>query len=396
MPRFSRRRRRPPGRGLGQSVLIAIAATFTVVLVGGSLLAIHTQSTAYRSATTTGYTALANRTGQASTVAGGRLAKLIAEAPSLTNSTFPNTARGKLQQGLDAAVLDTRAQALQARNLASPPPRGDLSSQFTHVLELRASTTEALRTTIDQQLGMQPLPVAGGPSPAVPAAQSTLISLSQASAEMSAEGALFERADAGFRAMQASAAALRPPVHFLDSVWVPAQSTAAPLGSTPLGATASALALSAALVPFHHLVITAVGLVPPAVPTGGVGSVSTSCTDPSSAAPGSSPTVVPPSKTLGALVSVTNCGNVPESGVMVSVTVATADPPGIAPPPTGRRGGRVRAVVDLASGSSSAPVLGPLQVGAGHRYLLTVAVALPPNQQNPAGSTQQFLVAITA
>ena len=396
MPRFSRRRRRPPGRGLGQSVLIGIAATVTFVLIGGSLLAIHTQSIGYRSATTTGYTALANRTGQASTVAGARLATLIAGAPSLTNSAFPNTARGKLQQGLDAAVLDTRVQVLQARNLASPPPQGDLSSQFTYVLELRASTTEALRTTIDQQLGMQPLPVAGGPSLTVAAAQPTLISLNQASAEMSAEGAVFERADAGFRAMQVSAAALRPPVHFLDSVWVPAPSTGATLGSIPLGATASALASSAALVPYHHLIITAVGLIPPAVPTGGVGSVSTSCTDPSSAAPGSLPTVVPPSKTLRALVSITNCGNVPESGVMVSVTVAAADPPGIIAPPTGRQGGRVQAVVDLASGSSSAPVLGPVQVEAGHRYLLTVAVGLPPNQQNPAGSTQQFLVAITA
>ena len=394
MPRSSRRRRRPPGRGIGQSVLIAVAATVTVVLAGGSLLAIHTQSIGYRSATTAGYVSLADRTEQASTVAGARLAKLMADAPSLTNSAFPNTARGELQQGLDAAVLDTQAQVRQARNLASPPPQGDLSSQFTRVLELRASATEALRSTIDQLLGMQPLPIPGGPSPTAPTTQSTLISVSQASAEMSAEGVMFEQADAECRALQVSAAALRPPVHLLRSVWVPAPSTTAPLGSAPLGATATALVSSAALVPFHHLVVTAVGLSPPAVPTGSAGSVSTTCTGPSSVVPGNSPTVVPPSRSLGALVSVTNCGTVPESGVTVSVTVATADPAGTAAPPAGSQGGRVQAVVGLASGTSSAPTLGSLPVSAGHRYLLTVAVSLPPGQQNPAGSTQQFLVAI--
>ena len=377
-------------------MLIALAATVTVVLAGGSFLAIHTQSTGYSSATTAGYVALADQTGQASTIAGTRLAKRMADAPSLTNSAFPNTARGNLQQGLDAAVLDTQVQLRQARNLASPPPQGGLASQFTHVLELRASATEALRTTIDQLLGMQPLPIAGGPSPTVPMTQPTLISVGQASAEMSAEGALFEQADARFRALQASAAALRPPTHLLDSVWVPNPSTAAPLGSATLGATATALASSRALEAFHHLVVTAVGITPPAVPTGGAGSVSTSCTVPSSAVPGSSPTVVPPSKTLGALVSVTNCGNVPESGVTVSMTVAPADPPGSAVPPAGSQGGRVQAVVVLASGSSSAPVLGQLPVGPGHRYMVTVAVSLPPAQQDPAGSTQQFLVDITA
>ena len=61
MPRASRRRRRQHGRGLGQSVLIAIAAAVTVVLVAGSLIAVHTQSKGYRSATTSGYVALADR-----------------------------------------------------------------------------------------------------------------------------------------------------------------------------------------------------------------------------------------------------------------------------------------------------------------------------------------------
>ena len=123
--------------------------------------------------------------------------------------------------------------------------------------------------------------------------------------------------------------------------------------------------------------------------------MSTSCIAPVSTLPGATPTVVPPTGTLSALVSLTNCGNVPEARVTVSVSVAVADPPGAAPPPAGAQGGRVRAVVSLASGSSAAPPLGPLPVGAGHRYMLTVAISLPPGQIDPAGSSQQFLIDIT-
>ena len=395
MPRASRRRRRQHGRGLGQSVLIAIAAAVTVVLVAGSLIAIHTQSKGYRSATTSGYVALADRVGQASTGTGSQLASLMDRAPGLTNAAFPDTARGILQQGLDAAVSDTRAQARQATNLASPPAQGGLSTQFTAVMELRASATAALRTTIDRLLGMQPLPVPGEPSAASPAPPATLISADQAATEMAAEGQTYERADDEFRALRASAAALRPPADLHPSVWVPAPAATAPLGSASLGATATQLASSSALEAFHHLVITAVGLNPPAVPVGGVGSVSTSCVDPQSTVPGATPSVVPPTSTLAALVSVTNCGNVPEAGVTVTVTVAVADPPGTALPPAGLRGGRVQAVVALASGSSSAPVLAPLPVGRGHRYTLTVALSLPPGQTDQRGSTQQFLVDVT-
>ena len=395
MPRASRRRRRPRGRGLGQSVLIAIAASLTVVLVAGSLIAIHAQSKGYRSATTSSYLALADRVAQSSTRTGSQLSSLMAQAPGLTNSAFPNTARGLVQQGLDAAVLDTQVQARQALNLESPPPEGGLSSQFTQVMELRASATDALRTTIDELLGMQPLPIAGGPSPTASTAPAVIISASQAATELAAQGGSFEQSDADFRAFMASASALHLPVRIHASVWVPPPTATAPLGSVSLGATAAALASSTALQAFHHLVVTAVGLNPPAVPTGGIGTVSTSCINPVSTVPGTAPTVVPPTSTLAALVSVTNCGNVPEAAVSVTVTVAVADPAGTAAPPAGSQGGRVKAVVSLASGSSSAPVLGPLPVRSGHRYTLTVSVSVPPAQIDHSGTVQQFLIDVS-
>lgn len=396
MPRASRRRRRPPGRGLGQSVLIGIAATVTVVLVAGSLLAIHTQSQGYRDATTRGYAALADRVGQASTATGAQLSALMAEAPDLTNQVYPETARGILEQGLDSAVLATRDQAAQAATIASPPPVGDLASRFTRVMQLRASTTVRLRSTIDRLLGMQPLPVAGAPAPPPAAGPATLISPGQAATEMAAEGRAFEASDVGFRSLRAEAAALHAPFHIRPSVWVPPPVATAPLGPVALGSTPAALAASAALVPFHKLVVTAVGLSPPAVPSGGVGSAATSCVDPQSTVPGPDPTVVPPTSTLAALVAVTNCGTVPEAGVTVTVTVVPADPTGTTPPPAGHRGGRSRAVVAIEPGSSSAPSLAPLPVATGHRYTVTVTVSLPPSQTDPAGSTQQFLVEVAA
>lgn len=90
----------------------------------------------------------------------------------------------------------------------------------------------------------------------------------------------------------------------------------------------------------------------------------------------------------------TNCGTVPESGVVVSETLDLADPPGTPSPPQGARGSSSRTTVTLASGASMALTLRPLAVAGGHRYTLTVAVGVPASQQDRAGSTQRFLVRI--
>jgi hypothetical protein len=398
VPRSSRRRR-PPGRGVGQSFLFAIAATVTVVLVAGSLLAIHTQSKGYRNATTSSYVALADKVGQASTLTGAQLSAVMAGASALPNARFPmsglpKTARAVLEQGLDAAVQDTSEQATQATTIASPPAVGDLSSRFTQVMRIRATTTAQLRSTVDRLLGMSPLPPAGAPGTSGPTAPVTLISVDQATREMTAEGLAFEQADSQFRALRTAVAAQRLAVRLGPSVWVPAPVTSAPLGSVALGATAASLASSAALVPFHQLVVTSVALSPPAVPSGGSGDISTSCADPQSAVPGTTPTEVPPTSTLAVLSTVTNCGTVPEAGVVVTLTVTPSDPAGTAPP-SGKVGGRSQATVSLASGSSASPDLSPLPVSSSHRYLVTVTLSLPPGQADTAGSTQSFLVQIS-
>jgi hypothetical protein len=212
---------------------------------------------------------------------------------------------------------------------------------------------------------------------------------------MGSAGRRFEGADDSYRALVAYVRHQHLPVALPSSVWVPAPVENAPLGSVRLAATASAMASSPALVPVHQLVITALGLSPPAVASGGPGIVGDGCSDPRSVVPGPAPTVLPPAATVSVGVTVTNCGTVTETGVVVNQTLAVADPAGTAPPPVDARGGKDQQRVTLASGSSVALTMPPLTVAGGHLYLLDVSVAVPTDQANPAGTTQQFLLQIT-
>jgi len=66
--------------------------------------------------------------------------------------------------------------------------------------------------------------------------------------------------------------------------------------------------------------------------------------------------------------------------------------PGTGLAPAGTRGSASHVAVNLGAGSSMALDLSPLKVTNGHRYTLTVAVAVAPNQLDRAGTTQQFLL----
>ena len=68
--------------------------------------------------------------------------------------------------------------------------------------------------------------------------------------------------------------------------------------------------------------------------SGGPGIVGDSCSDPVSAVPGPTPAVLPPTKTVQVSMTVTNCGTVLESGVVVSQTLT--------PVGAGRLGGSPR------------------------------------------------------
>jgi len=361
-----------------------------LVVVGlavGSVAEISAQSAGYRRSVDSGYGALASRVVDASNRTGGELAALMAGAPTLPNAPVPRTARAEIQQGLDQAVTATATQAAEAAALVPPYPTGPVSTRFTQVMSERARATASLRTTIDRLLGMSPLPVAGAPSgPATTTPNGPLLSVPAAAASMAAAGAQLVQADQAFESLRNSIRARHLPIRLPPSVWVPPPAAAAPLSPARLAATASALSQSAALVPYHQLIITAMGFSPPAVTDGGPGVVGDSCTDPVSAVPGPTPTLVPPTGTLIVSATVTNCGTVGESGAVVSQTLTPVDPAGGRSTTTSTR-------ITLSSGSSVALSMPPLPVVVGHTYQLVVAVAAP-SQAEPAGSTQRFTVRV--
>ena len=244
---------------------------------------------------------------------------------------------------------------------------------------------------------MAPLPIAGAPRTSTPT-PAPAIPIGRATAAMGAVGVLFEQADRLYADLLSYVHTQHLSIHLPPSVWVPDPVAEAPLGPQQLAATASALSNSVALIPFHQLVITAVGLEPPAVTTGVPGVVSNNCSAPTSTVRTSTPTVLPPTSSVTVAMTVTNCGTVAESGVVVSQVITLADPAGTALPPPAARGGRAQTQVSLPSGSSTALSLPAVSVASGHLYDLDLSIAISPTQaaNNPAGSSQQFLLQISS
>ena len=397
MPRARRRRPRSAARrSWGRTVLLVLLVAVSLVLVVGSLAEIHAQSRGYRSSTDAGYGALATTVVESSNQTGSQLAALMTSAPGLTNQPLPRTARAVLQQGLDAAVNATAQESDRAARLVPPNPTGQVSEQFSHVMAERAAGASQLRTTIDRLLGMTPLPVAGSPTTTVVASSAPLISIAQATTAMGNAGLVFQQSDVDYRTLVTQIHRQGLPMRLPRSVWVPAPIATAALGSPSLASGAAALGNATELQPYHRLAITAVGLSPPAVSTGGPGLFGADCVSVGSNSPGAAPSVLPPTTTVTAEVTVTNCGTVPESGVVVTQTLALADPAGTPLPRLGARASASRTTLTLASATSMALTLRPLSVAGGHSYTLTVAVAVPAAQQDRAGSTQQFLIHVAA
>lgn len=376
--------------------LVLFAALAVVVI--GSLAEINAQSAGYRRSIDAGYVQLASVVADSSNRTGAQLASVVDSAAQLANGPVPETARAQIQQGLDAAVQATSQQAAQAASLAPPVPTGTISQRFTEVMEERAFATSALRSLIDRQLGMTPLPVAGAPS-TTESSPSPPISLSAASGAMGQVGQRYVAADATFRSVVASLRRQGIPDQLPASVWVPSPSSDAPLSPVRLDALATSLSgpsMSVPLVAFHQLIISTVGLSPAAVTTGASGVIADGCRAPASTDPSPSPTVLPPTSSVTASVAVTNCGTVTETGVKVTQTVTLADPPGTPLPPADDRGSRAEATVTVRSGSSVAPGFPAVSVDAGHLYNLVVAIDIPTGQEDSAGSSQSFLLQIAS
>ena len=125
-----------------------VVAALLAVIVIGSVAEINAQSAGYRRATDTAYAQLASIVVDDSNQTGSQLASLMASAARLPDGPVaPNrsggqplpagtsqTARARLQQGLDEAVTETAEEAVRASSLVPPDPSGSVSTQFIAVM----------------------------------------------------------------------------------------------------------------------------------------------------------------------------------------------------------------------------------------------------------------------
>jgi hypothetical protein len=383
-----------------------VAVIVIVVIIGvvviASLAEINAQSAPFRKMVNRSFGALASPLVNSSTQTGRELATTMKGAAGTQSS------RPALQQMLDQEVTEATDQSNSAAELVPPAAVGSLDQQLVAVFDERAAAATAMRNTVDGLLGMVPLPVAGAPVSSSTPTPAPPLTTAQAVTALSAVAAQVSKSDADYAAVRRAMARAPGPVRLPRSSWVTAPLATAPLGPVQLAAAPPALAASSALLAFHQVLISAVGLSPP--PVGSAGTVGDNCPNPTSRPAAAPPTILPPTKQLSAQVTVTNCGSVDENGFVVSMSVQLA--PG-SPPPTTTSPARgststststaashspssTRRTLSLTPGRSTSLTLGPLAVAHGSEYVVTVSVTAPSGQANPAGTTQAFLVQISS
>ena len=371
-------------------LVVVVIVVIVGVVVIASIAEINAQSGPYRRMVNRSFGALASPLVNSSTQTGRDL------ATTMLNAAGTSSTRAGLQQMLDHVVSEATAQSGDAANLVPPASVGSLDQQLVAVFAERAAAATAARTTVDGLLGLVPLPVAGAPPSPTPAPAPSLTA-AQAVAALSAVGTQIRKADADYAAVRRALARAPGPVRLPRSSWVTGPLATAPLGQAQLAAAPPALKASSALAVVHQLLISAVGLSPPAV--GSPGTVGDNCANPSSR-PANPPTsLLPPTRKLSAQVTVSNCGNVVEKGVVVSLTVQLAPgspTPGKAASSTPASPSSVRRTIVVGPGGSTSLAMGPLAVVPGSQYVVTMAVAFPSGQANPLGTTQAFLVQISS
>jgi hypothetical protein len=378
-------------------VTVAAIVVIVGVVVIASIVEINAQSSPYRQTVNRSFGALATPLVNASTQTGRDLATTMKQAAGTSSS------RDGLQQKLDRAVADTTSQSRDATNLVPPAAVGSLGQQLVAVFAERAAAAATVRSTVDGLLEMTPLPVAGAPAPSSPS-KAPALTAAQAVTLLTNAGAQIRKADTDYASVRRALARATGPVILPRSSWVTGPPASAPLAATQLAAAPPALAASPALAVVHQLLISAVGLSPPAVPgasTGGVSTVGDNCPNPSTRPASPPATVLPPTSRISAQVTVTNCGNLDENGIVVSTSVQSVPgapvqgthPSTASSAPT--TPSSVRRTISLTPGSSTSLAMGPLSVVNGHLYVVTTTVVVPAGQKDPTGTTQAFLVQVS-
>jgi len=370
-----------PGPVLTVFVVVALA----VALLVGGFVEVGVRSGPAGRMLARGFAALAAPVVAESNATGSALATTVRRA--VAGASSPD--RTTLELALDQAVRQSAAEAASVGSFSRPQPPGDGAALMVAAFGERATAVQRLRATIDGLLGMAPIPVPGSITSPTGVRIPTTLSTAVASGQLSSEGALLAAADGAYaravRALRRTSIAVALP----SSRWVSARSGAtSPLGAAALGAAAPALVDSPVLAPVTEVIISASGLTPPALADGGPGVVGDGCSSPTSAVASTSPTVLPPTSTVSATVTVTDCGATADPHVVVTATLSDQG----AHPASHQRSS---APFALEPGSSTSVTLPALPVVAGGHYTFSVAIPMPPGQRTPAGTTQAFSVDVS-
>jgi hypothetical protein len=280
-------------------------------------------------------------------------------------TNMPQRDRQTLDADLDDLVGQATAEATRAGVLAAD---GGIQGQFASVFADREGAVQEVRSAVDGLLGLHPLavagaPVAGGSTLRVP----TLLSSTQATNRIAAAGRLLIGSDRIYRQVRRALARMAGHARLPSSKWVTAAN------SWQIGSVATQVDLVAAspkLLVTHQLVLSAVGISPPALPS------------PTGAAtPGLS--MISPTKSVTINVVLSNAGSVDESRASVTLTLAPV--PGTPGAATSPAAATRRTALGAGRSVSLAPASFPVKPGTS--YQLTVAVAIPAGPIDATGTS---------
>jgi hypothetical protein len=344
-PRRARRRAR--SRLPTRPVFLIVAGVVVVAFLIGGLTQVSRQSQ--------GYDATSNRALAAQgAVLADQSNATAAQVTKLLNDLSSQTRQG-LQVGLDTAVEQTSDQSAQAALATDNTPLGSVASQFDTVFAERSQSMVQLRATVDDYLGMEPIPNAGAPpdTPA-PADAAAPLSATQATNRIAAAGAMLTRADRLYGSVRRSLAAGVGHGRLPPSVWV-TDPQVWRLGT--VAAQIDLMATSPTLAATHDVVIRTTTLVPPALPTpqGTQANVS----------------ILSPTHSVSVTEVLANQGSVDEPHVSVRFTMADQS-----------NGATATHVEGTSLALDASVTLPPVTFGVkpSTTYVLTVQIILPSGQ----------------
>jgi hypothetical protein len=354
-PLFTHRRSRRRARS-GRLVVLVVLLVVAAVLVGG-LIRVGSQSGPFDASINRSFAAQGAVLAQQSNATATSVHRLMADMPQQDRPT--------LEADLDDAVAQATDQAKRAGALAVD---GGVQSQFAAVFADRERAVEEVRSAVDGLLGMNPLAVAGAPAAGGSAASvPTLLSSTQATDRIAAAGLLLAGSDRSYRQVRHTLARMAGHAALPQSKWITG------VNVWQIGSVATQVdmvAASTTLAAIHQLVLSAVGITPPALPAPtGV------------ATPGRS--VLSPTTTVTLDVVLSNEGSVDEPRASVKFALV-ADPAAAGATTVPTMAIRTTAV---AAGRSVSLTPVSFRVRPGTSYQLTVAISVPAGQTNVANTS---------